>query len=689
MPQLNLGRVRIVPKGEWDAATAYVALDVVSYVGASFMAIKAVPAGTLTSNSAYWQPLVEAGVHAFSTRAEAVATIAGGWVPDAGLVYWIDGLAYIGSTGATAIADLPGLLPNGPVTPGHFGAIGNGANDDTAGVQAAWSYVLALSSAQGAQFADSDQPALYFPAGHWRSVAGMVLRFSGTGVTIYGDGPVSQLDKIDINIDGAYRANVRDLSLRGATATGLQVSQLGSTPGREYLVDGVRIRDKTNGVHINGSTWGKFIGCFVEKCATNLLMDASFGDSFIGCEFSSATAYNIDIQGDGEIKMTDCRAMNAAIANMRISGSNASPVVEHYFSGLTCTQTIYGGRSYAVSSIADNGSGKIRVTTSVPHEMVAGLIDVGLSGTAYDGTSLDVLAVISPTVLDLDVDYVASGGTAGNLTARGWDLIVSSADQINNVNDLYFTGCNFNWVKIDGAFNVNFHNCRLKEQVWIGNTLGVNRLHFARSGRGRKINAWENVPISGPGSYRGWSEIVTVGNSSTVNGQEKLAIRMPNAAAGVGSYNEPVAINTVEVMADKLNFGVGSNVATLANTGFSGAMQFALPPTAQIEARNTVKAFGRITWDGADVVLGSQSYNVASVASEDATVTGRVLVTFSDAATGFDNNMVVVCTPNSGLNGATVQTSLIEDGRIKVNGFNQAGANSRVPFSFIVLGVHS
>lgn len=120
MPQLNLGRVRIVPKGEWDAATAYVALDVVSYVGDSFMAIKAVPAGTLTSNSAYWQPLVEAGVHAFSTRAEAVATIAEGWVPEAGVIYWIGGIAYIGSTGATAIPDLPGLIPNGDVTPDHW-----------------------------------------------------------------------------------------------------------------------------------------------------------------------------------------------------------------------------------------------------------------------------------------------------------------------------------------------------------------------------------------------------------------------------------------------------------------------------------------------------------------------------------------------------------------------------------------
>lgn len=141
MPQLNLGRVRIVPKGEWDAATAYVALDVVSYVGASFMAIKAVPAGTLTSNSAYWQPLAQSGLHAFSARSEAIAAIAGGWVPESGTIYWIDGLSYVGSTGATAIPDLPGLLPHGDVTPDHWAENTTpGVTDMTAAVQAAVTY---------------------------------------------------------------------------------------------------------------------------------------------------------------------------------------------------------------------------------------------------------------------------------------------------------------------------------------------------------------------------------------------------------------------------------------------------------------------------------------------------------------------------------------------------------------------
>lgn len=111
MPQLNLGRVRMVPKGEWDAATSYIALDVVSYIGASFLAVQNVPAGTATSDASYWLPLAQSGVHAFATRADAVAAIADGWTPASGVVYWIEGLAYVGRTGATSIADLPGLDP--------------------------------------------------------------------------------------------------------------------------------------------------------------------------------------------------------------------------------------------------------------------------------------------------------------------------------------------------------------------------------------------------------------------------------------------------------------------------------------------------------------------------------------------------------------------------------------------------
>lgn len=68
--------------------------------------------------------IVDIGGDEFTTRAQAVTACADGWRANNGSVYDIGGYQYIGSTGATAISGLPGLLPHGRVTPKHFGASG-------------------------------------------------------------------------------------------------------------------------------------------------------------------------------------------------------------------------------------------------------------------------------------------------------------------------------------------------------------------------------------------------------------------------------------------------------------------------------------------------------------------------------------------------------------------------------------
>jgi len=55
-----------------------------------------------------------------TTRADAEAAVARGWVPENGVVYKIGGLDFIGQTGATANAALPGLVPHGAPTRDHF-----------------------------------------------------------------------------------------------------------------------------------------------------------------------------------------------------------------------------------------------------------------------------------------------------------------------------------------------------------------------------------------------------------------------------------------------------------------------------------------------------------------------------------------------------------------------------------------
>ena len=61
MASVSLGRVTVVPKGMWSESTAYTKLDIVSYGGSSYMALKSVPAGTSLENTSYWQLIAQGG----------------------------------------------------------------------------------------------------------------------------------------------------------------------------------------------------------------------------------------------------------------------------------------------------------------------------------------------------------------------------------------------------------------------------------------------------------------------------------------------------------------------------------------------------------------------------------------------------------------------------------------------------
>lgn len=54
---IQLGKILITHKGAWSSAVAYEALDVVSYIGSSYLALTAPPIGTLVTNATYWRPL--------------------------------------------------------------------------------------------------------------------------------------------------------------------------------------------------------------------------------------------------------------------------------------------------------------------------------------------------------------------------------------------------------------------------------------------------------------------------------------------------------------------------------------------------------------------------------------------------------------------------------------------------------
>lgn len=74
--KINLGRVSLVPAGEWDKAKAYKRLDVVSVSGTgAYVAKQDVPAGTAITATAYWQVSADAGAaKALVTQMQAAET---------------------------------------------------------------------------------------------------------------------------------------------------------------------------------------------------------------------------------------------------------------------------------------------------------------------------------------------------------------------------------------------------------------------------------------------------------------------------------------------------------------------------------------------------------------------------------------------------------------------------------------
>lgn len=67
----NAGRVAIVPKGDWSAAVEYKRLDAVAYNNTLYIAKKAVPAGTLPTDTEYWMKCVVGGAGSIATTEEA------------------------------------------------------------------------------------------------------------------------------------------------------------------------------------------------------------------------------------------------------------------------------------------------------------------------------------------------------------------------------------------------------------------------------------------------------------------------------------------------------------------------------------------------------------------------------------------------------------------------------------------
>lgn len=96
------GRVAIVPKGDWSAGATYKRLDAVTYNNTLYFAKKDVPAGTVTSNKAYWSKSIVGGG---AGGGVATADEAGVVKPADGLTIAEDGTLKVNIDGTTLTMD--------------------------------------------------------------------------------------------------------------------------------------------------------------------------------------------------------------------------------------------------------------------------------------------------------------------------------------------------------------------------------------------------------------------------------------------------------------------------------------------------------------------------------------------------------------------------------------------------------
>lgn len=612
--------------------------------------------GTSTTQVATTAFVTDTGVTL--TRAQLVTRCAAGWRAVAGQILWAGGDAYIGATGATAISDLPGLLPINFVSPRHFGAKCDGNNDATA-ISAAWAYYQTIQVDGAFQYAPVTAIPFKWNPGITRANSGLILTMTGVGATMIGDGEVSQVRNVTIRTENAINPRIRNFEMRqilgkpissiadnGAgkirvtttAAHGLTVGEYTRVNGsaayddyearvavlavvsttvvdldRAYVApagaqgvlggDAIILGPGTQTAHVTDMHWKEIAGVALaydgaaatrtarnhgEKCMYGMaLLDYGANNYDEGSVFETCQRFCIDIRTGGEFKPSNTRGGGAGANNvndaggwatMRILGLSQSVrvdgPVEHYYTNVSLSGSQSGGRRYNITSIANNGSGKLRITTDTPHELCVGNADTVLNGTAaYDasGAKANVLAVISPTVFDLDRNYVSAAGAVGQVWYDGWDLLVQTVGPAPNVvNDQKFIGGNINKTKLDGGYKVEFIGTRLKDAIYLTDNTYNNRITIVGDGRGRDgIVTQRDIPVYGPGSHRGWSRLLSGVDAPTdflVNGGERLVLQAPYTTAGVGADSLPKLVEN-GVNKDGVLFRVNGKEATIKEAG--------------------------------------------------------------------------------------------------------------------------
>jgi len=216
-----------------------------------------------------------------------------------GYLYEVDSSA--ASTGsATNDLSVDGLIPHGPVYPQHFGAVGDGATDDTSAFQA----MLTYAGGKPVQIVIPSATYSLDAQLTMTTTAPLSIRGAGMGTAVLKWESTSGSAGIDITANaGAYPITVENLAFKtelAASGTGLTLDFAGQIPGATVMPrtkDRARIKDLTfygstnvttdgwlGGVDIISAVGVVISGCHFEGKANagSTAADSSFAFRFSG-----------------------------------------------------------------------------------------------------------------------------------------------------------------------------------------------------------------------------------------------------------------------------------------------------------------------------------------------------------------------------------------------------------------------
>jgi hypothetical protein len=335
-------------------------------------------------------------INFFESRSNLVTWSNEGNTPIEGYQYQAAGLQYLGVTGATTIPDLPGLMPVGDWTFGHWGAVGDNVADDAPQINAAMAAFRAELGARGNKSS--------------------TLVMSGEGKTYRANSP------IDMTKLQTWGWEVRSATIH-SHATGLvAVEQVGSRGGtyRNLVVYG----DKTNRPAVGIYTARALAGGGLEFCDNCIYEDVQTigyysvaGGIHYGQEetlYNRCGWWNYDHTGAGAYHVGHDAAFPTVTLTHEAPITGETSYINNQYH--TCSwRYLPSGRTFVPTAIT-KGASTVITATAIPSDFAVGqsVTFFLIGGMSQINNLIGEITAITATTMTIDINSSAfSNFTSG------------------------------------------------------------------------------------------------------------------------------------------------------------------------------------------------------------------------------------------------------------------------------------